>query len=136
MRNGFMPIDKIGKEALKKVCIALNTVFFIAVEENNPERSFIAMEWISKLQQHGIAPICWTGEGFKVNVVESLYEPSKIKNELFINVMKYGMYYRGRDVICNICGKEFGHMQDMMNHLMCEHLEDYLPEIEPLDRMG
>jgi hypothetical protein len=128
-----MSVNHASKEELKAVCRALNKVFSYTVKSNDPERTFTALEWLGPVRDANIYPISWNGSYFVVNCTESNYDPAKVKDELFINVMKYGMYYHGRDIVCNICGKHFGNMQDMINHLMCEHMESILPDVEHQD---
>jgi len=53
----------------------------------------------------------------------------------FEDVLKFGMY--SLDVeddyvfVCNLCGEEFELIADVLFHIVNEHMDDELPDVDP-----
>lgn len=60
----------------------------------------------------------------------------KIRDETLGDVIKFGTYRR--DALfyyrwqCNICGNQFVRRRDLINHIIVEHLDDTLPDVDPV----
>lgn len=58
----------------------------------------------------------------------------KVRDETLDDIIKYGIYRRNTlfyQWVCNICGRNFSRRRDLINHIIVEHLDDTLPDVDP-----
>lgn len=58
-----------------------------------------------------------------------------MKDSPFQDVLKYGMYERNHgdfiESVCNLCGLTFELPCDVLEHIISEHMDDTLPDVDP-----
>lgn len=59
----------------------------------------------------------------------------KVKDARFEDVCKFGLYSigdaSGEICVCNMCGIEYRRVGYILSHIMEEHIDDEIPDVDP-----